>query len=173
MSKPQLQDAFRHHVWATHQLIDTCAALTDSQLEATAAGTFGSMISTLRHLVGADSAYLYALTGGRVAAIDDTTMDLEDLREVMEANATSWDELVDQDLDPDEIVVRYRDDGSEGHAPRGIRMAQALHHGTDHRSQICTILTTMGIEPPFIDVWDFAEQEGRLSEVPPPATGDD
>jgi uncharacterized damage-inducible protein DinB len=47
----------------------------------------------------------------------------------------------------------------------GVRLAQALHHGTDHRSQICTALTTIGIEPPEIDVWAFAAAEGRLSEV--------
>ena len=57
--------------------------------------------------------------------------------------------------------------GAELHAPIGIRLAQALHHGTDHRSQICTGLTRMGIEPPEIDVWAFAEQDGRLAEVFP------
>ena len=173
MSKPPMKDAFGHHVWATQQLIDSCATLTDTQLEAGADGTFGSIIDTLRHLVGADSAYLFALTGGRVAAIDDSAMGLADLRAVMDTNGAAWSALVGQELDPDETVVRYRDDGSEGHAPRGIRMAQALHHGTDHRSQICTILTTMGIEPPLIDVWDYAEQDGRLSEVPPPANDDE
>jgi uncharacterized damage-inducible protein DinB len=64
-------------------------------------------------------------------------------------------------------VVRRREDGSETHAPIGIRLAQALHHGTDHRSQICTVLTTLGVEPPAIDVWDFGEQNGRVVEVPP------
>jgi uncharacterized damage-inducible protein DinB len=42
-----------------------------------------------------------------------------------------------------------------------------VHHGTDHRSQICTILTTLGIEPPPIDVWDYADQDGRLTEIAP------
>jgi uncharacterized damage-inducible protein DinB len=49
----------------------------------------------------------------------------------------------------------------------GVRLAQALHHGTDHRSQICTALTTLAVEPPAIDVWDFAAQDGRLVDVPP------
>ena len=51
----------------------------------------------------------------------------------------------------------------------GIRLAQAIHHGTDHRSQICTALTSLGIEPPSIDAWDFAQQDGRLGETPPTA----
>ncbi len=52
---------------------------------------------------------------------------------------------------------------------QGIRLAQALHHGTDHRSQICTALTSLGVDPPSIDVWDFAALDGRLLEVPPPS----
>jgi uncharacterized damage-inducible protein DinB len=167
MSNSFLGDAFAHHVWATLRLIDSCLPLSPDQLGTAVPGTFGSIIDTIRHLVGADCAYLYALTGGRVAMIEDGQMELPELRVTMEANAAAWASLLTQDLDPDSVVVRYRDDGSEGHAPMGIRLAQALHHGTDHRSQVCTALTTIGVEPPAIDVWDFAEKDGRLVEVPP------
>ncbi len=167
MSRSLLADAFAHHVWATLRLIDTCLALSPQQLGSSAPGTYGSTLETMRHLVGADSSYLFALTGGRVAVIDEDRMDLPELRAAMEANGPAWASLLGQDLDPDVVVVRHRDDGSESHAPLGIRLAQALHHGTDHRSQVCTVLTTLGIEPPAIDVWDFAEQDGRLVEVPP------
>jgi hypothetical protein len=37
---------------------------------------------------------------------------------------------------------------SNTYARVGIRLAQALQHGKDHRSQVCTTLTTLGIEPP-------------------------
>ena len=166
MSGSLLADAFGHHVWATLRLIDTCLALAPEQLQATVPGTYGSILETMRHLVGADASYLFALTGGRVSAIDEEHMDLAGLRTVMERNGAAWSSLLAQDLDPDAVVVRRRDDGSESHAPTGIRLAQALHHGTDHRSQVCTALTTLGVEPPAIDVWDFADQDGRLVEVP-------
>jgi uncharacterized damage-inducible protein DinB len=84
-------------------------------------------------------------------------------------NGPAWAEVLAADPDPEAIVTRHRDDGSESHAPAGIRLAQALHHGTDHRSQICTALTNLGIEPPAIDVWDYADKDGRLSETPPTA----
>ncbi len=167
MPRPLLTDAFAHHAWATLRLIDACLGLTPEQLEASAPGTFGPILPTLRHLVGADAAYLFALTGGHRPLIDDGAMSLPELRAAMERNGAEWPSLLAQDLDPDSIVVRRRADGSESHAPLGIRLAQALHHGTDHRSQICTILTTLGIEPPAIDVWDFAEHEDRLLEIPP------
>ena len=167
MSRSLLGDPFAHHVWATLRLIDTCLVLTPEQVARGVPGTYGSILETMRHLVGADSSYLFALTGGRVPVIDEDQMDLPQLRTAMEGNGAAWSSLVAQDLDPDLVVVRHRDDGSESHAPMGVRLAQALHHGTDHRSQICTVLTTLGVEPPAIDAWDFADQDGRLVEVPP------
>ena len=169
MTRPLLADAFAHHVWATRRLLDACRTLSPEQLATAAPGTFGSIIDTMRHLVGADAAYLFALTGGRWPMLDESSMGPAELSTAMERHAGEWAALLEADLDPDAVVIRYRDDGSEGHAPLGIRVAQALHHGSDHRSQVCTTLTLLGIEPPAIDVWDFAEQDGRLSEVPPPA----
>ncbi|MBI3745666.1 MAG: hypothetical protein HY264_03930 [Chloroflexi bacterium] len=169
MTTSLMKDAFGHHVWATVVLIDACATLTPEQLATSVPGTYGTIIDTLRHTVGADCSYLFALTGGRIATIQEAGMDLAGLRAAMVANGPAWDALLVTDPDPEAIVVRHRDDGSESGAPAGIRLAQALHHGTDHRSQICTALTSLGIEPPSIDVWDFAWKDGRLTETAPTA----
>ncbi|HSG85461.1 MAG TPA: DinB family protein [Candidatus Limnocylindrales bacterium] len=168
MSRPILADAFGHHVWATLRLIDACLPLTDEQLASQVPGTYGSILDTVRHLVGADRSYLELLSGGKVAAIDEETMDLPALRAAMAANGPVWATVIAGDLDPDEVLVRRRDDGSESHAPLGIRLAQVVHHGTDHRSQVCTALTNLGVTPPEIDAWDFAWSEDRLVEVPAP-----
>ena len=162
-----LHDAFAHHVWATLRVLDVCAGLSRDQLGAAAPGTYGSIIDTLRHVAAADSSYLFVLTGGRVQPIDEERMELAELRSSIERFGEAWMELVAGDLDPMAPLVRHRDDGSSTTAPTGIRLAQALHHGTDHRSQICTTLTTLGIEPPEIDVWDYGLADGRVVEVPP------
>lgn len=169
MTTSLLADAFGHHVWATLRLIDTCLALDPEQLETGVPGTYGSILETMRHLVGADASYLSVMNGGRTAAIEEAGMDLQALRAAMERNGPGWTALLAGDPDPDVVVTRHRDDGSESSAPLGIRLAQALHHGTDHRSQVCTALTALGVEPPAIDVWDFAWADGRLVEVAPPA----
>ena len=169
MTTSLLVDAFGHHVWATLRLIDTCLTLSPEQLETGVPGTYGSILETMRHLVGADASYLSVMNGGRTAAIEEAGMDLHELRAAMERNGPAWASLLAQDPDPDVVVVRHREDGLEGHAPLGIRLAQALHHGTDHRSQICTALTALGVEPPAIDVWDFAWTDGRFVEIAPPA----
>ena len=167
MSGSLLEDAFGHHVWATVRLIEACLALSPEQLQTAVPGTYGTILDTQRHLVGADASYLFVMSGERTPKIDEDHMDLPELRVAMEGNGVSWSELLAEDPDPDRVFVRHRDDGSETAAPMGIRLAQALHHGTDHRSQICTALTTLGVEPPFIDVWDFGLLDGRVVEVPP------
>jgi uncharacterized damage-inducible protein DinB len=166
MSTSLLADAFGHHCWATIRLIDACLPLPAEQLETTEPGTFGSIIGTLRHLVGADRSYLFVLTGETLQRVDEDALDLAALRAVMEADGQAWAALLERDLDPDQVLVRCRDDGSESHGTIGIRLAQALHHGTDHRSQVCTALTNLGVEPPAIDAWDFALEGGYAAEIP-------
>ena len=163
MTTPVLSDAFAHHAWATVRLLDVCAALTADQLATMVPGTFGSIIDTLRHLVGADASYLFVLSDGAAAEIEEAGMGVAELRAAMAERGPAWASLVAGDLDPDRNVVRHRDDGTDSHAPLGIRLAQVLHHGTDHRSQVCTALTTLKMEPPAIDAWDFADSQGRLS----------
>ncbi|HEY6570274.1 MAG TPA: DinB family protein [Candidatus Limnocylindrales bacterium] len=165
MTRPMLADAFDHHVWATLRLIDACLPLSDEQLATTVPGTYGSILDTMRHLVGADASYLYLLSDGAVAEIEEDAFSLAELRPVMEANGPVWSALLARDLDPDTVVTRHRDDGTDSLAPLGIRLAQVIHHGTDHRSQVCTALTSLGIEPPEIDVWGLAWSQDRLSEV--------
>ena len=167
MNRSLLGDAFGHHVWATLRVLDACLELTPAQLDTAVPGTYGSILDTMRHLVGVDCSYLFVATGERTPLIDEDHMDLRQLRDVMQGNGAAWSVLIGDAPDPDTVLVRRRDDGSETHAPVSIRVAQALHHGTDHRSQICTALTTLGVEPPAIDVWDFGEQAGTVVEIPP------
>jgi uncharacterized damage-inducible protein DinB len=166
MNGSLLKDAFGHHVWATVTLIDACLELGPLQLETAVPGTYGSILETMRHTVGADASYLSVLSGGALPEIEEAAMDLPALREVMVAMGPAWDAYLSGDLDPDAIVVRHRDDGSDSAAPLTIRLAQVIHHGTDHRSQVCTALTSIGVEPPEIDAWSYAWKDGRLAETP-------
>ena len=110
----------------------------------------------------------FDLTEDRTHLIEEGRMDLRELRAAMEGHGAAWSGLLDQNLDPDATVHEVdEDDGYERDATIGIRLAQALHHGTDHRSQICTALTALGVEPPGIDVWNFGLQAGRVVEVLP------
>ncbi len=171
MARGLLADAFAHDNWATLRLIDACLALDEAQLATTVPGTFGSIIDTMRHQVGADRSYLELLSDEAAPLSDgqEETMDPAALGAVMLENGPAWQKLLADELDPDRMVVRHRDDGSTSGAPLGVRLAQVIHHGTDHRSQVCTALTSLGIEPPEIDVWAWAWEQGTLTETDPTA----
>ncbi len=165
MTTSLLGDAFAHHLWATERLIDACAELTPEQLETPAPGTFGSIIDTLRHLVAADSWYLSFFASGIAVLDEEAETSLAELRSLMTSTGTRWKALLAGELDPDADVVELGD-GWEFHAPIGVRLAQVTHHGTDHRSQVCTALSSLGHTPPEIDVWAYAETTGRSRGSP-------
>ena len=166
MSKSLLEDAFEHHIWATVRLINACIPLTDDQLDTQVPGTFGSILETMRHLVGADSGYLFRLGGDTFPKVDTSEMDMAQLLSTIAGQGPGWSDVLAGDLDPDALVASQGDDGSTEYWPKGIRLAQVVHHGTDHRSQICTALTMLGVEPPAIDVWDFGWETGRMVSDP-------
>lgn len=88
----------------------------------------------------------------------------------MERNGSGWGELISGPLDADAVVREVdENDGFQRWAPVGYRLAGTLAHGTDHRSQICTALTTIGVGAPKIDVFDFGLDAGRIVEKMPEA----
>ena len=46
-------------------------------------------------------------------------------------------------------------DGGTYDAPAIIVVIQAINHAIDHRSQISTLLSQQGIEPPDMDAWAY------------------
>src|SRR6186997_2303704 len=166
MSGSCMEDAFAHHVWATLRLVDTCLELSPEQLETDVPGTYGSILDTLRHLIGSDAWDLFVASGDRASLIREDHMDLSELRAAMERHGPAWSRLLAYDLDPDAVLDEVDpNDGYERHIAMGIQLAQVLHHGTDHRSQVCTALTALGVEPPTIDVLEFGTQVGRVVEI--------
>lgn len=161
MTRSILADAFDHHVWATLVVLDLLAPLSRDQLATTVPGTYGTVLDTARHLVGADRWYLFTMTRGAVAQIEEAGLDIAALRAAMEPAAGSWNDLLAANPDPEAIFTLNRDDGTKSHATWGVRLAQAIHHGSDHRSQLCTALTSLGVEPPEIDLWAWAFTNGK------------
>ena len=165
-----LEVAFAHHVWATLRVIDVCLDLSAEQLETDVPGTRGPMLETVRHLVENEGFDLFVLTGNREYIVDAGSLSLAELRGVMERTGLGWTKLVAGPLDPDAVVLEVDEkDGFQRWATGAYRLAETLVHGTDHRGQLCTALTTIGVEPPKIDVFDFGLEAGRIKEQMPGA----
>lgn len=158
-----LLDAFRHNGWATKLLIAFCRGLSEDRLTSPAAGGFGSILATFNHIVVADAGYFSSLTGRAPAwARDrDKRADLVQLEARAAETGRLWEQFLSEPLDAERVVVL--DQGAyEAHA--GVIVAQALHHGSAHREQICAILTGFGIQPPDVQVWAYADATGRGRE---------
>jgi uncharacterized damage-inducible protein DinB len=169
MSSSLLEAAFAHHVWATLRVIDAFLDLSVEELETSVPGRRGPMLETLRHVVGGDAEDPFILTGDRAYYVDAERMSLAEARVVMERNGSGWAEFISRSVDPDAVVGEVDEtDGYQRWAPVGFRLAQALHHVTDHRSQICTALTTLGVGPET-DVYDFGLATRRVVEKMPGA----
>jgi uncharacterized damage-inducible protein DinB len=168
MSGSLLDAAFGHNTWATLRVIDACTNLSDEQLGTNVPGTRGPILDTLRHIVAGDLVDFEIMTG--TPAIDVEEMTLPELRDATERIGSAWAGFLSQPIDPDGMVREVDDnDGYEREAPIAFRLAGTLNHGTDHRSQICTALTTLGVEPPKIDVMDYGVAVNRVFEKWPEA----
>ncbi len=152
-----VDELFRHNSWANQRLLEFCAGLEPATLDSSAPGTMGSIIDTLRHLSGADERYLGFLELGprRDELMEAAKLDLPALRREAAGRAERWDRLLARKLDPGDVIKRTRKDGTVDALPRGTLLLQAIHHGNDHRTHICTILGGQGIEPPELDGWNF------------------
>ncbi len=167
MTRSLVDDAFRHHAWATLRLIDACIALDPVRLNAAVPATERSILNTIRHLVASDSFELFVASGEREPFIRTDSMELAEIRAAMEHIGTGWVRLLDEGIDPDAMTHEIDpDDGFQRQAPMGVRLVAALQHSSDHRSQICTALTTLGVRPQTLDAFSFGAEDGRVVEVP-------
>jgi uncharacterized damage-inducible protein DinB len=165
MTRSILTDAFGHHLWANQLVLDACATLSPEQLATPVPGTYGSIESTLRHLIQADSFYLWVQRGSTGPLIPaENSLSIAELRAANDQHAEGYRDLLAGSQDPD-LEVAEHGDGWDFVATLGIRVAQIVHHGSDHRSQICTGLTALGVAPPDIDLWAYGAATARTREV--------
>jgi uncharacterized damage-inducible protein DinB len=151
-----LSEAFQHHTWATEQLIRHLRQLPAESLSSTSTGVYGEVLATLSHLLAADSRYLAYLEGVPLPsrAGPDETRSLDDLADALRDQAVRWRILLARLNELDVTLPARRDRPELAHATN-LLIVQALHHGNDHRTQICTVLSSNGYETPDLDAWSY------------------
>lgn len=160
----------RHDVWATEKLLARCRSLSDAQLELTAPGTYGTIRRTLEHIVGADTRYLARIGFPVLDAPfrEDHDVALDEIAALLgKVKAGVERVFAGSEFDPDRIVV---DDRRRVPTDPSLEMeswmmvTQFVHHGSDHRAHIGTILGAHGLETPDIDVWAYGREIGAIRE---------
>lgn len=165
MPRPPLVDLFRHNSWATIRLIEFAKTLTPEQRAWTVPGTFGPIDQTLVHIVGGDRWYLLLLTGERPQDPPQRAggpIDLDRLLEQARTVAERYERYAAGSIDPDEVrTTETTSSSGEKQVDRdtvGTILAQVMHHGNEHRSQIGTALSAHGVEHPDYAGWAWGNE---------------
>jgi uncharacterized damage-inducible protein DinB len=166
---PILVEAFRYNRWANLHLLHVCAGLTDDRLQLTARGTYGTIAATLMHLLSAEQRYLRRFGQGEPRISERG--DFPGVAGLVEHAERSGDQLIEvaTRIHPDEAIEENRDGGTF-RLELGVVLLQAMHHGNDHRTHVCTILGQHGIECGHMDVWAYGHATGALVSVSSPGT---
>ena len=161
---PILVEAFRYNRWANLHLLDVCAGLSDNQLQLTAPGTYGTIAATLVHLLSAEQRYLRRFgVGERGINERDVVPGLAILRDHA---VRSGDQLIEVAgrIKPDD-AIEEKGQGRLFRLELGVVLLQAMHHGNDHRTHVCTILGSHGIEYGGLDVWAYGEATAAMKPI--------
>jgi uncharacterized damage-inducible protein DinB len=151
---PGLRGFFEYNLWANLRLLDSCAALSDAQLDETMHGTFGSIRETLLHIFSSEEGYARSVTGTAPTPRLDKLTTFPGFDELRRRAEQSGNRLITASEQAELGKILYLDEGTYP-APVIIVMIQAINHGIDHRSQIATLLSQQGIEPPDLDSWAY------------------
>ncbi len=164
MTDSVLEKLFEHNNWANLQIIQACSALTDEQLDAEpVSATKGTIRETLGHLVASQAGYLSLLT----LPVDQRRhISPATVSEMGDAVRLSGAGLLALAKDEASRIPKARLQTRDGfYVEPWVVMLQIINHATEHREQIKSMLSALGITPPSIDGWDYAEATRAMVPV--------
>jgi uncharacterized damage-inducible protein DinB len=162
-----LVELFRHNAMMNQRLVAACRQLDPGQLEATAIGTYGSIGATLVHIANAQVGYAARLldTERPEPLSEDPFPGLEALSERFAHGDSQLEEAATHAAQDRTVDVIGDDPPGTWRMPVSLFLVQAINHGTEHRSQVSTILTQLGVTPPDMDGWAYFDASGQLVPV--------
>lgn len=149
MTENILPRLFEHNHWANIQLIQVCSTLSDEQLDAEfQSATKGSIRITLWHLIDSQQLYLSQLT--RTEPHSDSQAPIN-FAKLLESAKMSGEGLVALARDESSLFLQtnIQDDGFS--IEPWVVMIAAIAHAAEHREQIKSMLSALGVTPPRLD----------------------
>ncbi len=163
MTDNVLAKLFEHNNWANLQIIQACSTLSDEQLDAEPqSATKGSIRLTLLHLVASQHNYLSLLTLPVEARqrISPTFAELE------QAARLSGEGLLALARDESNKLLKTQLQTTDGYfVEPWVVMVQAINHATEHREQICSMLSALRVTPPDLDGGSYGEVTHALVPI--------
>jgi uncharacterized damage-inducible protein DinB len=166
MPQEMLARLFEHNHWANLQIIDICLGMSDEALDAEPpAAAYGSIRSTLLHLVRAQQGYLRLLTVPLEERLERVELDFHDVRSSAKASGEGFVALAQDAAALDAMSQVETSDGYR--VDPWVIVVQAINHATEHREQIKLMLTALGHTAPDLDGWTYGEATGALVSISP------
>ncbi len=162
-----LLELFRHNTMMNRRLLDACLDLTLDQLGVPVEGTYGNIGATLVHIANAQVGYAARLLDAErpEPLLESPFPGFEALAERLTRGDAQLEKAVAQ-IDHDrQVQVTGDDPVGTWSMSVSLFLVQAINHGTEHRSQVATILTQLGMAPPDMDGWTYFEKSGQLTPV--------
>lgn len=156
-------EPFRHNSWATIRLLEFCRDMDPALLDTSATGTYGPIKETLAHMVGWEEVLAAAIEGTGPQDTPPHFASVDDLLERSRWLAEGWDRRLDPEPHA-ERLVEFGVSGARRWVRAGTVLSQVVHHGNHHRAEVCTALSTIGIQPPALDAWAFGAWSAENSE---------
>lgn len=154
---------FEHNNWANQKIIQACYALSEEQLDAEPHSvTKGTIRRTLVHLVSSQYGYLRTLTLPLEERPDSPTVAFAELEESAKLSGEALLALARGERKPLKSRLQTRDGYN---VEPWVLMVQIINHATEHREQIKSMLSTLGLTPPDIDGWDYGEATNTLFPI--------
>lgn len=159
-----LLELFRHNTMMNQRLLDVCRLLTSDQVATSATGTYGTVGATLVHVANAQVSYAARLleTERPERLPEDPFPGFEALTERFVLGDAQLERAAGEESFDRQVQVTDDDPPAVWWMPVGLFLLQAINHGTEHRSQIATVLTQLEVEPPAMDGWTYFELSGQL-----------
>jgi uncharacterized damage-inducible protein DinB len=150
-----LVELIRYNNWANAQILAACQNLAADQLAAAAPGAYGTIRDTLEHIIKAEADYVGRMMGNRPQPSfkwEDQPA-LADLSVFASQVAGALLDAV-QHIPPTHLVHEEEDGLFIDYQARHLFM-QAINHGIEHRTNITTILSSLGLPAPEVDGWGY------------------
>jgi uncharacterized damage-inducible protein DinB len=163
MTNDFLVKLFEHNNWANQKMIETCLALSDEQLDAEPhSATRGNIRDTLVHLVSAQYSYLRTLTLPVEERREPVAVPFAELQTSASESGKRLLALARGESQPLQSPLETRD---RYHVEPWVLMVQIINHATEHREQINSMLTALGVHPLDLDGWSFGETMDALVPI--------
>lgn len=158
-----LEKLFEHNNWANTQIIQACATLSNEQLDAEPdTAVKGNVRNTLWHLVDAQQDYLYQLTDEPAPFQWQSAPSFAELQQAADISGAGLLSLAGNVPGMPQAKIYKAGYSIEP----WILIVQAINHATEHREQIKSMLSALGVNPPRIDGWEYGNVTSALIKLP-------